>query len=109
MIPARRTPLVLLLLLASAACRPQADTATTAPDETTTPPDARDGDASAPDSGAAPDEAEPEAEPMPEASASTEVIEIGVADVGAAATITAAPERPAMPSMMSDISMAPSR
>ena len=101
MVPTRPTPIALLLFVSLPACRPQADTATAPPQ---TP---------ALESPATPTEDPPDTgadAPAPEdASADTEVIEIGVADVGAAATITAAPERPAMPSMMSDISMAPSR
>lgn len=102
MLPTQPAPIALLLVLCLPACRPHADDATV-------PPDAPAREQPAPAREAPQPEPAPASEPELEAAAPTEVIEIGVADVGAAATITAEPARPQMPSMMSDIRMGPSR
>jgi hypothetical protein len=98
--PIPRSLVVLAMALALGACRPRADTA--APEPAAAAPTPVEPPADEPET--------PEPEPDgPELSAATEVIEIGVADVGSAAMITAAPTRPAMPSMLSEIRMGPSR
>jgi hypothetical protein len=100
--PIPRSLVVLAMALALGACRPRADTA--APEPAAAAPTPVEPPADEPET------PEPEPEPdAPELSAATEVIEIGVADVGSAAMITAAPTRPAMPSMLSEIRMGPSR